>query len=637
MGEQRVKTPKNKKQLQTFVKYLLTDISALERMLDDGLFEIDKTRIGAEQELCLVDKNWKPAPLADEVLAQTNNELFTTELAKFNLECNLDPLEFKGKCLSEMEQQINVLLKEIRVAAQKEGADIILTGILPTIRQFDLGMDNVTPRERYYALIQAINKLRGNIFELRVRGIDEMHLKAESPLLEACNTGFQVHLQVRPDDFVKMYNIAQALAGPTMAIATNSPMLFGKRLWKETRVALFQQSVDTRSATDRLRDTSPRVTFGNDWLKKSILEIYKEDIVRYRVILHSEVTENVFDMIDSGIVPELMALKVHNSTVYRWNRPCYGISGNKPHLRIENRILPAGPTVPDEMANAAFWLGLMNGMNDQIDDVRDKLDFDHAKNNFLSASRLGLDTKLQWFNRKSIAASQLIEDELLPLAEHGLKLAKVDKNDISKYLGIIEERVTTGKTGSWWMLNSYQDLVKQTTKDEVIAALTSATAMKQREGEPVHKWDLATLDDLSDWEPASMLVEEFMTTDLFTVQEDDIIELVSEIMNWQRIRYVAVENNKGKLVGLITSRGLLTYLTEVKKGKKTDTPADIMISTPLTTSPSTTVFNAMSTMSKYNIGCLPVVREDRLVGLITEQNFLNITKSLLKRISKEKK
>lgn len=304
MGEQNVKLA-TQEQLQVFVRHLLKDVQALEHMLNEGWFEIDKTRIGAEQEICLVDKYWKPAPMAMEILEKTDNPLFTHELARFNAEINLHPLDFSGDCLSKMEAQINDLLKEFRDVANSLDVEVLLTGILPTLRKSDLGMENLTPMERYFALVQAINKLRGNTHELRMRGIDELILKEGSPLLEACNTGFQVHMQVKPDDFVKMYNISQAITGPVLSVATNSPMLFGKRLWKETRVALFQQSIDTRSSTEHLRDTSPRVTFGNDWLRNSILEIYREDIVRYRVILSSEINENVFEKIEQGKVPDL--------------------------------------------------------------------------------------------------------------------------------------------------------------------------------------------------------------------------------------------------------------------------------------------------------------------------------------------
>ena len=633
-----MKLASSQKQMQNFTKHLLTDVKALERMLDAGLFEIDVTRIGAEQEFCLVDRQWKPAPLALEILDLLHNDQFTTELAKFNLEVNLTPIEFKNNCLSSLEGQLNNLLNDARQAANTLEADIILTGILPTIRKYDIGLDNLTPRERYYALCKAINKLRGSEYELRLRGIDELSLKHDSPLLEACNTGFQVHIQVSPDEYVDMYNIAQALAGPILAACTNSPLLFGKRLWKESRVALFQQSIDTRKSSHHLREMSARVTFGNSWLKDSILNIYKEDIVRYRILLSSDITENVFEKIESGEAPELLALKIHNSTVYRWNRPCYGISKGKAHLRIENRILPSGPSVLDEIANAALWLGAMRGLMDEFGDITKKLDFDDARSNFVAAARLGLDTKLDWFGKTKVNASNLIKEELLPLAESGLKKANIAEKDIAKYLGVIEERVTTARTGSQWILASYTELAKETKKDEMLSAITASIVSQQQEGKPVHQWDLASLSDIPEWEPTKILVEEFMTTYLFTVRKDDILELVSEMMDWRNIRYVLVEDQNGRLVGLISSGLLLKYYANnINHGKGLpDTVKSVMIKDPITIAPEASIIEAVDIFQKYKIGCIPVVNGDKLVGAVTEQNFLNLTGRLLKRLSKKK-
>ena len=354
MGEERVGLAKNSEEAQQFIKGVLKDLRALEKMLEEEWFETDTIRIGAEQELCLVDEHAKPLPEALKVLDILGEGNYTTELAKFNLEVNMDPLEFKDDCLSKMEQDLQQEVENVRNAVNEIGGDVILTGILPTIRKIDVDMENLTPLPRYRALCDAINKFRGSDFDLRIQGMDELLMRFNTPLIEACNTGFQVHLQVTPDDFVSKYNIAQAITGPILASAANSPMLFGKRLWAETRVALFHQSVDTRVVSEHLRDASPRVTFGNGWLKGSILDIYREDVARYRAMLSANIKENVEEMMEQGIAPELMALKVHNSTVYRWNRPCYGVGGGKPHLRIENRIFASGPTVMDEVANAAL-------------------------------------------------------------------------------------------------------------------------------------------------------------------------------------------------------------------------------------------------------------------------------------------
>ena len=581
--------------MQKFVRYLLNDVKALEHMLDNDWFESDITRIGAEQEMCLVNtKTYKPAPIAVEALERMKDFPWVeTELARFNLETNLTPREFTGTCLSEMEAENSSNLSQIREKLHELDADILLTGILPTLRKFDLEMHNLTPMKRYKALMEAINQqLLGNSYELRLTGIDELLIKHGSPLLEACNTSFQVHLQVAPKDFVKQYNIAQALAGPIIAISANSPVVFGRRLWHETRIALFQQALDTRSTHEHLRERSPRVNFGKDWLQDSIMEIYREDIARFRVLLAGDVEEESMKLIQDGKVPKLRALQVHNSTVYRWNRPCYGVSGNgKPHLRIENRVLPAGPTVVDEMANAAFWLGAMIGMSNQVKDIRELLSFEDVYDNFGKAARFGIDTKFTWHHDHKISAPDLIIKELLPIAREGLESRKVASEDIDKYLGIIEERASKHATGARWQLRAFSNLKKQVSKDEAVSVMTACIYNNQHKGNPVHNWELPTLKDLPEYSPSQLKVEEFMETDLFTVQKDDIIELVAELMDWRKIRYMPVEDQQGNLVGLITSRLLLRYFT--KKGNASKQGAkcvsDIMIQDPITISPNATI------------------------------------------------
>jgi len=638
MGIQTVKLAKTQRQIQLFEKHLLQDVRAMERMLNEGWFDDKETRIGAEQELCIIDKNYRPASMCMEILEKANNPNFTTEFAKFNAEINLTPRPFRKSCLRDMEEEIKASLAEFANVASELDVEPLLIGILPTMRKFDISIENLTPLDRYYALCKAINKLRGDVYELRVRGIDELIMKHDSPLLEACNTGFQVHLQVHSKEFVHMYNIAQAITAPVMAAAVSAPILFGKRLWKETRIALFQQSVDTRTTSDHLREFSPRVTFGNKWLDKSILEIYKEDIVRYRILLSTELTEDVMDKIDSGEVPELKALSVHNSTIYRWNRPCYGITNGKAHLRIENRILPSGPSVIDEMANAAFWLGLMNGYRHEIKDVTKLMEFDSARTNFANAAQHGLDTKFTWFNGKKVSASKLILNDLLPLAEKGLKYANVDTKDIDKYLGVIHDRVESGITGSQWMLNAYAKLRKETTNEDVLTILTASTLKNQKKNIPVHKWKMPKLDDGLKLDHHSLLVEEFMDRDLFTVQPDDIVALVAEIMDWQEVRYVAVENDKGDLVGLTTSRMLLRHFNGVHRYDEEPVPVkSIMTRKPITIAPEATIKEAMDKLQKHNIGCLPVIKSKRLIGIITANSFLNITKRLLSGSKKGRK
>ena len=635
MGEQKVSLVNDQKQMQKFVKSLLNDVNALEYMLNNDWFESDIIRIGAEQEMVMVDKDtFKPSLVAMEALDKMQHYPWVeTELAKFNLETNIEPRVFEKDCFALLENENTDKLDKIQEVLDTMNTSIVLTVILPTLRKYHLEMENLTPKKRYFALMEALNKqLIGQSYELRIVGIDELLVKHSSPLLEASNTSFQVHLQVAPDDFVKMYNIAQALAGPMMAISANSPIVFGKRLWHETRIALFQQSLDTRTTHDHMRERSPRVSFGRDWLHDSILEIYREDIARFRVLLSSDVEEDSLNMIKEGNVPKLRALQVHNSTVYRWNRPCYGISENgKPHLRIENRILPSGPTVLDEVANACFWLGCMIGMSMELDDIRTKMSFVDARDNFGKAAKFGIDSKFTWFNDEKISAEDLIL-QLLPIARKGLESRNVDQNDIEKYLNVIRMRAEKHMTGARWMLRAFTKLHENSNTDEALSVLTATMIANQKSNKPVHDWELPNIDDLKMYRPSHLKVSEFMLTDLFTVQKDDIVDFVAELMDWNTIRYTPVEDSKGKLVGLVTARQVLRhYIKNKQHPKKTVLVSDIMIKEPVTVTQETNILEAMKLMRSNKIGCLPVVNGEELVGLISETEFLRITARLLDR------
>ncbi|MDX1638927.1 MAG: CBS domain-containing protein, partial [Balneolaceae bacterium] len=318
-----------------------------------------------------------------------------------------------------------------------------------------------------------------------------------------------------------------------------------------------------------------------------------------------------------------------------WNRPCYGISNGKAHLRIENRVFPSGPTVTDEVANSAFWLGLMNKMEDYYSDIREVMDFDQAKMNFIAASKMGLDTKFHWIDDKRINAVDLITNELLPIAREGLEKAGIRESDIDTYLEIIEERTQSGKTMSYWMLENYASLMKEnSSKEQSLAAVTTAMIKYQKKGEPIHKWGRARMEDLEHWQPTSLLVEEFMTTDLFTVQKDDIIEFTADLIDWRRIRYVPVEDDKKHLVGLVTMRKIFReYNNALHHDEKLETCVeDIMIKNPITIHPEASIIEAMDIMDSQKIGCLPVVKNNRLVGIITEGNYMAITARLLRLI-----
>jgi CBS domain-containing protein/gamma-glutamylcysteine synthetase len=624
MGLHDVAKHENAAQIRRFTRHIMQDMRALEYMLDNDMFETDIQRIGAEQELFLVDRNAQPAPLAEEVLALSQNPRIVNELTRFNLEVNLDPLEFSGACFSAMEGNLNELIDEVRGLCGKVDTEIVLAGILPTIHAWDLRLDNMAPKPRYYTLNDTIMSLKGGMAQYHIRGVDELFFQHDNIMVEGCNTSFQVHLQVTPERFAHMYNVAQLVSGPVLAAAANSPILFGKRLWRETRIALFQQAVDTRSSNLYLRDMSPRVHFGTEWVDESVLEIFQEDIARFRVIMTSEY-EDPFEALRDGNVPKLRALQLHNGTVYRWNRACYGISGDKPHLRIENRLLPSGPTVVDEVANAAFWTGLVYGLAGEIDDVRPRLTFDDAKSNFIGAARRGLASEMDWVDESRYSAPELIRGQLLDVARKGLQQRGVRDADIQRYLGIIDDRVASKRTGAQWQLHSLASMKKvgTSTRAERLDTLVNCMIRRQKAGLPGHEWELAQLESRPLNTIHGTRVEHFMTTDLFTVRQDELIEFVAVLMGWRHIRHVLVEDEDHRLVGLVTHRSILRFLTDTQEGEEgRDQPVSaIMVRNPISVTPETATIEAIRLMREKNVGALPVVLGKQLVGVITETDF----------------
>jgi CBS domain-containing protein len=631
MGEHNVQRLDDEGSLRRFSRQLINDVRALEHMLAEGAFETGVRRIGAEQELFLVDERGHPASIVEQVLDYNDDSDVVTELTRFNLEFNMDPQVFEGDCLRRIEEAIKDKLDYVRGIVRKAGGEVAMVGILPTIHISDVTLENMTPMPRYYALNDALQRLRGGPAQFQIRGTDELYVKHDSIMLEGCNTSFQTHFQVAPDEFARLYNIAQVIAAPVLAAAVNSPILFGKRLWRETRIALFQQAVDTRSSNLYLREMSPRVHFGTDWVKESVTEIFKEDISRFRVLLTTGDIEDPFEAMAEGRPPSLKALLLHNGTVYRWNRACYGVTNGKPHLRIENRILPSGPTPVDEVANAAFWFGLVSGLAQEYEDITEVMDFDDAKSNFIAAARLGLAAQLNWLEGMRKPAPHLILDNLLPLARRGLLGAGIDQDDADRYLGIIEARVSSGRTGSDWQVVSLANMRKGTRSDR-LDALVKAMVSRQIEGNPVHTWELAELaEGLSIRRVRTSRVEHYMTTDLFTVHEDELVEFVACLMDWQRLRHVLVEDEQHRLVGLVSHRSVLRYLSEHGPSSDGDGLAvrDIMVRDPISVSPEMLSMDAIKMMRDQKIGALPVVRDDHLVGLVTERDFLHIAGQII--------
>lgn len=634
MGEQNVRQQSDEATRRAFMKALLNEVRAMEEMHAAGLFENDVRRIGAEQEMFLVDRAFRPAMTAMQLLEGLEDPRFTHELGLFNLEANLSPQRLGGDCLRRLEAETEEVIAIAREHAQRVDSRVALVGILPTLTRDHLTLDAMVPTARYFALNDALRKLRGSDFQFAIKGIDQFNLQHDNLMLEACNTSYQVHFQVGSDEFASLYNVAQVVTGPLLAACVNSPILLGKRLWHESRIAVFENSIDARSEALAARGLQPRVHFGDHWIEESVIEIFKEDIARFRVILTTDFEEDPIGMVRGGEIPRLNALRLHNGTVYRWNRACYGISNNgKPHLRIENRVIPSGPTVVDEVANAAFFFGMMSKLSHAIEDIRDHFHFSDVKSNFLSAARDGLRAQQVWFDQEQKPAQELILKELLPLAEQGLRETNIDAEDIERYLGVIERRVATRRTGSRWQLESLENMKASGSLHERLRALTASLVKQQESGRPIAEWDLAEFCLDQDWRESYRTVGQFMATDLFTVRPDDIVDFAASLMEWRYVRHVPVEDDSGRLLGLISHRQLLRLIARgLDREAGSVMVRDIMRPDPLSVKPETTTVNAIRMMRENRLSCLPVVENGKLVGLVTEHDLIIVASRLLEAV-----
>lgn len=617
MGTSNVSMAKDAESRRRFLKELLHDVEALERMMAEGMIESGITRIGAEQEFCLIDRYYKPSKNALNVLERIDDPHFTSELARYNLEINLDPQELRGDCFSQVEAQLISLLRKAEAVAEESGEKIVLTGILPSIDIRAVEMEYITPKTRYIALANAISELRGGDFELNITGVDELILKHHNILFEACNTSFQCHYQVQPEEFADRYNWAQMLSGPVLSVCANSPLLLGRQLWAETRIALFQQSIDTRGSTPHLREREQRVTFGNRWIR-DVADVFKNDIARHTLFFLTDIHQNSLEALDRGEIPGLHALQLHNGTVYKWNRPCYGTGGGVPHLRIENRYLPSGPTAKDEIANFAFWVGLMSCLPDRFRGRWEEHSFEDAKENFYKAAMWGVQSGMVW-EGELMSARRLILDRLLPMAEDGLRGMGVDEGDVARLLGVIGKRAEANATGARWTVTNYRSLRKKHSRDEAAVMLTALMHERRRGGGYVHEWGAATSSEVEHLQIQYDVVGNVMSTDLVTVREDDLLDLVLKIMEWRRIHHLPVEDEMGNLKGLVTMNHADRYLQERGEGSLA-VVKDVMVTDLITIGPGDDIKYALLLMVDHKISSLPVVERGKLVGILTNND-----------------
>jgi CBS domain-containing protein len=627
MGDEQVNllTGQNKAE---FLRRLLDDIAALEQMIDEGMIESGISRIGAEQEICLIKDDLRPAMTAPPILKSLSHPNFTSELAQWNLEINLDPQPVQNGCLQAMDHQLKELLAFGQQTAQQYESHLLLTGILPTIRKSELDYKFMTPSPRFRAFDKILRELRGEDFLLYIEGVDEVYLKHSSILFEACNTSFQVHLQVDPAEFADRYNWAQVIAAPVLAATVNSPILLGKELWAETRIALFRQSIEIRHASNYMRDRQPRVAFGYDWLKSSAAEIFKNDLSHYLLIMGAEFKEDPStEQLAKGMIPRLKAMNVHNGTLYKWNRACYGVGNERPHLRIECRYIPAGPTRIDEMANVAFWVGLMNAMPDQCRGAwPEHFYFQQVRSNFLKAAQHGLNSELKWFGNW-FSSRTLILEHLLPMAADGWRRWGVTPSEYEPYLKVIEDRVAKRQTGSNWIIESLRQLRRNNTRDESVLMITKMMKENSLAEVPVHLWDIPSQSILSSIPGRYDRVDSIMVTNLITVREDDLLDFAANLLKWNGFRHLPVENNKGEIIGIVSKTDIESFR---ERNQDREALVDAcMISDILTVAPETSLEKAERVMIAAGIGSMLVVRDNRVIGLITVKDILRMREKLL--------
>lgn len=616
MGEQHVKKLKDNPDRIAYLAKLIDDIEALENMLSAGAFSKAPLHVGAEQELCLIDGEGLPAPRAQEVLESLDDPRYTHELALYNLEINLDPLALEGRCFSDMHKILNELLAKAEATANKYAARTLLTGILPTLSTRHMNKAFMTPVARYEALDQAIREMRKEHIELHIQGVDEVNLHHDSILYEGCNTSFQTHLQIDPDDFRDTYNWAQAIAGPVLSVCTNSPLLMGKELWEESRIALFSQSVDTRASTFYLDEQEARVGFGNRWATGSAADFYKDSIVRFRSLLNANIDTLSTSDWKAGKVPKLKALGLHNGTVYPWNRLCYGITEGKPHLRIENRYLSSGPSTTDEIANMMLWVGIMKGRPKAYNAMHSKMDFRDAKSNFYSAARYGLAAQCYW-DGKLVPCGTLMTDVLLPMACKGLQEMNIDAGDIERYLGVITKRLD-GKTGSRWMVRSYRALCENHSRPDALKMLTAAIYDRQRKAFPVAEWTPPKTGKFTG-NKGSRKLGDVMRARILTAQENDSAELVFKIMQWQNIHHVPILDTQSALKGIISWSDKENIMEKTEGLRRR--VRQFMSTHLITATPDTSLEEARDTMEAHGIHCLPVMENGKLLGIVTSNDI----------------
>ena len=464
-------------------------LDALAQMLDADAFDTADGMTGLEIELNLVDDAGQPAMRNAEVLGYLADPTFQSELGKFNLELNAPPRLIVGGGLGAYEREILDTLCRAADRAAKADSGLVLIGMLPTLVPDNLVLDNLSAGSRYRLLNDEMVGARGEGFHLDIRGVERWQSTSDSIVPEAACTSVQFHLQVRPERFPRYWNASQAIAGVQVAVGANSPYFHGRRLWAETRIALFEQTTDTRPDELKAQGVRPRVWFGERWIT-SVFDLFEENVRYFPPLLPIMEDEDPLQVLESGGVPRLGELRMHNGTVYRWNRPVYDVMNGRPHLRVENRVLPSGPTVIDLMANAAFYFGLIRQLAEEERPIWSQLSFAAAEDNFHRGARHGIAAVMHWPGLGEVPVTDLVRSVLLPKAHRGLDRFGVDPALRDRLLGVIEERCRLSRNGSTWQTAAVQaaELRRGLSRQSALHDMLMRYWALQQSNEPVHTW-----------------------------------------------------------------------------------------------------------------------------------------------------
>jgi gamma-glutamyl:cysteine ligase YbdK (ATP-grasp superfamily) len=456
-------------------------LDVFARMLRESRFEVEPQQVGLEIELNLVDENGHPSMKNTEVLGAIADPSWASELGQFNLEINLPPRPLTGDALSRLEERVRRSLNHANARAQEEGSQLVMIGILPTLRESDVGEQAMSVNPRFKLLNEQMFAARGEEMRISIEGPERLLTHADTITPEAACTSVQFHLQVSPESFSSYWNAAQAMAGVQVALAANSPFLFGKELWRETRITLFEQAADTRPEELKEQGVRPRVWFGDRWIT-SVFDLFEENLRYFPALLPLVEDEDPAAVLDQGVAPQLAELTLHNGTVWRWNRPVYAVVGGKPHLRVENRLLPAGPTVADVLANAAFYYGVVRSLATAERPVWTQMSFAAAAENLVEGAKNGLDAQVYWPGMGEVPVTELT---LRRLRDWG-----VDPADSERLLGIIERRCLTGRNGATWQVEAVHSLGNGggLGRLEALRRMTQGYIDLMNSNEPAHSW-----------------------------------------------------------------------------------------------------------------------------------------------------